>query len=297
MSLRTTPMTALAVVVLAAIEALAGVQPVWAQPVPNPYDAPDPPSPRRAPARAQPPAPSGDPAWSKFIGTWVEVKRTNATTVRGRLWRLSKTLIVVNLGNRSSVIPLTQIAAIRRLSHRPDLPRRPPPAATTVEVPPPRSTPPPRPSAPSGRRSAKSKPFHMEWLTLYVFGGAYKDHDIVTLYDRRESWSAVAGAELGLLSVIWKSAYFDTLRISGGIPYLLYLSTGFGIRGMLDAAGKYELRLGLHLTCPYSSEFVPTMSGIDIKFLIRVGRNIRVQMGIKVFAFPPAAALGAGISF
>jgi len=291
MSLRSTSLAVLTVVVAGINAALAG--PVNAQPVPNPYDAADPPSPRRARARAEPKGPE----WSVFVGAWVEVKRTDGTVVRGRMWRISNRVIVVNLGKRSTVIPVTQIVTLRRLTHRPThRPTARPTARPEVEVPPTRPASTVRRAAPLRSLPTAKKRFHVEWLTLFAFGGGGTfgwGFEVGSDEDRY----IVGGAELGLFSFVWRHAYFDMLRLSGGVPYLFYLGTGFGVRGVLDSADKYELRLGLHVTCPYMFMFMPTMSGLDLKLLIRVGSKTRVHLGLKVFAFPPSAAAGVGISY
>lgn len=257
---------------------------VLAQPVPNPYDEPipgdqappaarpaAPPRPPPARARVTPPQPN----WHVLKGAWVAVLRRDGTWIQGRLWPLSGELMVITLGKRSTVIPAVDAVRIQRLARRP--------------APEPRVDRTPRPaSTASGRRTPKAKPFLIEWVSLRgFFGGGTFWED--------EGW-ITGGAEIGFFGFVWRHAYFEVLRFSGGYPYMFYFGTAFGIRGVLDAAGLADLRFGLHLSMPYFMMFMPTMSGLDLMFTYRPGSQARVQFGVKVFAFPPAGVVMIGFS-
>jgi hypothetical protein len=127
-----------------------------------------------------------------------------------------------------------------------------------------------------------------------------------------------AGGELVLFTLRWPRLYWEILRIGGGahrydpqvepmdpfdtasvldtpgIRGEIFWGTAIGYPIVLDARGRDELRVGVHLSM--LSGFLVTYSGIQLLYQHQTDSGLHMQIGLMQTSYPFGAMLMLGLS-
>lgn len=110
----------------------------------------------------------------------------------------------------------------------------------------------------------------------------------------REWWLNIGG-EVALFTLRWKHVYWEILR--GGCLWALmpYWGSAIGYPFRFDSRGRHELRVGAHLSMWLG--MFPSMSGVQIHYVLRLHRWFALQFGIQQFSWPFSLVANVGCSF
>ncbi len=128
--------------------------------------------------------------------------------------------------------------------------------------------------------SPKKMKNHTEWVALrtYVGGGMF---------------SPTVGAEMSFFTLRWNHFYWEMLRAGGGIPFIGYWGTSFGVPFHIGESAKNEIRFGMHLTMLYG--FYPIPSGCEILYVRHAYKYFSFEAGARLWAYPTAGTAVVGI--
>lgn len=177
------------------------------------------------------------------------------------------------------------------------------------------------PAAEPARRASRQR-LRVEWITLRLLSGVttlrqIASGDIYTGYSLDAGWHV--GATVTLFTLRWPQVYWDPVRVGIGARSYRLRGTDFfddvhatteaiGGRGYdveaiwgtavgyplaLDAAGRHELRFGVHLT--FLQNTWPGYSGFELIYQHRTRSGFRYQLGLRQTSVPFGVLLTLGI--
>lgn len=258
-----------------------------------------------APLNAEASPAGGPELLLPLLGTEVEIEGIDGARLRGRLLSVLPCVVILQRpGGATRRLPMATVRRLRRVSDEGGAGGRGPTGGWIDPDPPllpcadePGSTPEdPHGSPRKGEHRTGACPsptlrreFRMEWVGLRLASGLSRAFSIWE--GSVSGWKSHFAFELTLFSVRYRELYVEGLRVGYGVLGPFW-GAGIGYAATLDAAGRHELRIGLHLTLWWG--FLPNLSGLQITYVMRTSRWFAFEIGVQQTSFPFSVSLTAG---